>query len=56
MVETRKFKAHDPENKCQMGDVVRIEECPPISRDKRWQVIEVTGHSISNAASEVSSK
>lgn len=56
MVETRKFKAHDPENKCQVGDVVRIEECPPISRDKRWNVIEVTGHAISNAASEVSSK
>lgn len=50
MVETRKFKAHDPENKCQMGDVVRIEECPPISRDKKWHVIEITGHGLTSGS------
>lgn len=36
---SKKYKAHDPDNRCQMGDVVRIGECPPVSRDKRWSVI-----------------
>lgn len=35
-----KFMAHDPENKCKEGDVVRIEECRPISKQKCWQVVE----------------
>jgi small subunit ribosomal protein S17 len=39
---TRKFKAHDPENKCQIGDKVRLRECRPLSKEKRWLVIEVT--------------
>ena len=37
----KKFKAHDPENTCQLGDKVLIEETRPISRDKRWRVKEV---------------
>jgi small subunit ribosomal protein S17 len=41
IVHTRKFKAHDPENKCQIGDRVRLRECRPLSREKRWLVIEV---------------
>ncbi len=41
MTLTSHFKAHDPENECKLGDVVRIEESRPISRDKRWRVIEV---------------
>ena len=36
---SKKYKAHDPENLCQMGDVVRIRECPPISKDKHWNVV-----------------
>ena len=36
-----KFKAHDESNGAQVGDTVRIEECRPMSRDKRWQVVEV---------------
>ncbi len=43
IVETHKFKAHDAENKCQVGDVVRIQECRPLSRDKRWWVVQITG-------------
>jgi small subunit ribosomal protein S17 len=39
---TQKFKAHDAENKCQIGDRVRIQECRPLSKDKRWHVIEIT--------------
>jgi small subunit ribosomal protein S17 len=38
---TQRFKAHDETNECRLGDIVRIEECRPISKDKRWRVIEV---------------
>jgi small subunit ribosomal protein S17 len=36
-----KFKAHDEENKCQMGDKVKIIESRPLSKDKRWEVIKI---------------
>jgi len=36
-----KFKAHDDENKCKRGDVVSIIEARPISKDKRWKVLDV---------------
>ncbi len=36
-----KYMAHDPQNRCQIGDRVRIIESRPISRLKRWQVLEV---------------
>ena len=36
-----KFMAHDPQNKCQIGDKVKIVENRPISKRKRWQVIEI---------------
>lgn len=35
-----KFKAHDENNKCQIGDIVKIIETRPLSKDKRWLVIE----------------
>lgn len=38
---SNKYMAHDQENKCQVGDVVRIMECRPISRRKRWRLMEV---------------
>ena len=37
---TKKYHAHDADNSCKVGDVVRIQECRPISRKKRWQVLE----------------
>ena len=37
----RKFVAHDETNDCHAGDRVRIAECRPISRRKRWRVVEV---------------
>lgn len=37
----RKYKAHDEGNACQMGDVVRIRECRPISKDKKFFVEEI---------------
>lgn len=36
-----KFKAHDEENKCKAGDTVSIIETRPLSKDKRWSVLEV---------------
>lgn len=33
--------AHDEENKCQIGDLVKISECRPLSRHKNWQLVEV---------------
>jgi small subunit ribosomal protein S17 len=38
---TKKFKAHDEENTCGIGDKVRIMETRPLSKDKRWRLIEV---------------
>ncbi len=37
--KSKRYSAHDPENKFKVGDQVRIEECRPISKTKRWQVI-----------------
>jgi small subunit ribosomal protein S17 len=39
--KTNKFHAHDEENTCKVGDTVRIEESRPLSRTKRWRVIEI---------------
>lgn len=39
--KTSKFHAHDEENACKVGDVVRIQESRPLSRTKRWRVIEI---------------
>lgn len=38
--KSKRYHAHDPENKFKTGDVVRIEECRPISKTKSWKVIE----------------
>ncbi len=38
---SRRFKAHDAANECNVGDLVRILETRPISKDKRWRVIEI---------------
>jgi small subunit ribosomal protein S17 len=36
-----KFKAHDEQNDAKIGDTVRIMECRPLSKDKRWRLVEV---------------
>ncbi|MFB8788436.1 MAG: 30S ribosomal protein S17 [Potamolinea sp.] len=41
VVRTKRYKAHDEENKCKEGDRVRIQETRPLSRTKRWQVAEI---------------
>jgi small subunit ribosomal protein S17 len=39
--QTKRFHAHDEHNVCQVGDIVRIEESRPISKLKRWRLVEV---------------
>jgi small subunit ribosomal protein S17 len=41
VVRTKRYKAHDEENKCKVGDRVRIEETRPLSRTKRWSVLDI---------------
>ena len=38
---TERYKAHDDNDACKLGDVVRIQECRPLSREKRWRVVEI---------------
>ncbi|MCE5393433.1 MAG: 30S ribosomal protein S17 [Acidithiobacillus sp.] len=38
---SKKFHAHDDSNHCQIGDIVRIEECRPISKTKSWRLVDV---------------
>src|SRR5205809_4300673 len=39
--QTKRFQAHDEENTCQVGDVVRIEETRPLSKMKHWRLVEI---------------
>ena len=41
MKKTYKLKAHDEENACEIGDEVKVMETRPLSKDKRWRVVEV---------------
>ena len=36
---SKKYHAHDQDNRCKIGDIVRIEECRPISKSKSWRVV-----------------
>jgi small subunit ribosomal protein S17 len=38
---TYRLKAHDEENSCGVGDIVKVMETRPLSRDKRWRVVEI---------------
>lgn len=38
---TYKLKAHDENNECRMGDRVKVMETRPLSRDKRWRLVEI---------------
>lgn len=39
--QTKRFQAHDEANICQIGDTVRIEESRPLSKTKRWRLVEI---------------
>ncbi|MGE0230005.1 MAG: 30S ribosomal protein S17 [Dehalococcoidia bacterium] len=38
---TKRYPVHDPQNAASVGDLVRIEECRPISKTKRWRLVEI---------------
>jgi small subunit ribosomal protein S17 len=38
---SKRYKAHDEENQCRVGDIVRIMESRPLSKEKRWVVVEI---------------
>jgi len=44
MRRSKKYKAHDEENRCAVGDLVRIRETRPLSKEKRWMVEEILRH------------
>ena len=41
MTRTMKLKAHDEENACGVGDIVKVMETRPLSKDKRWRLVEI---------------
>jgi small subunit ribosomal protein S17 len=49
---SKMYAAHDEANLCKEGDVVRIEECRPISRRKTWQVIARNGDTVARAVGD----
>ena len=50
---SKKYKAHDEENMCRVGDVVRIVESHPLSREKRWVVEGIVKRTGAEEATEV---
>jgi len=51
-VRGKRYKVHDPEGKCAVGDTVRIIPCRPISKDKRWELQSILGHQAEALAEE----
>ena len=43
---SRRFLAHDEKNECHPGDTVRIQETRPLSRNKRWRVVEIVNKAV----------
>ena len=41
VTRSKKYKAHDENNDAHIGDTVRIVECRPLSKDKRWRLVEI---------------
>jgi ribosomal protein S17 len=41
LIKTKRYMAHDEKNECYSGDIVLIEESPPISRHKKWMLKEI---------------
>lgn len=53
MRRRKKYKAHDEENRCRVGDLVRIVESRPLSREKRWVVEEIIARAGEKLVTEV---
>ena len=39
--KTKKYHVHDENNECGIGDTVKVMECRPLSKDKRWRLVEI---------------
>ncbi len=50
-----KFKAHDKNNTCKLGDKVLIEETRPLSKTKRWRVVTILERSVEEGGEEIDS-
>jgi small subunit ribosomal protein S17 len=50
---TTKFKAHDERNDARIGDIVRIEETRPLSKEKRWRLVEILKRAEQTVAPEI---
>jgi small subunit ribosomal protein S17 len=46
VIVTKKFKAHDENNTAKTGDIVKIMETRPLSKDKRWRLVEIVEEAI----------
>ena len=42
LTQRTRYKVHDEQNQCEVGDTVLIAECRPLSRDKRWRLSKIT--------------
>jgi small subunit ribosomal protein S17 len=45
LIKTKKYLAHDEQEQCQIGDQVLVQECRPLSKRKRWKLIEILSKS-----------
>ncbi|SEN60947.1 30S ribosomal protein S17 [Lihuaxuella thermophila] len=43
---TKKFKAHDEENRAKVGDIVKIMETRPLSKEKRWRLVDIVEEAV----------
>jgi len=46
MKKSKKFQAHDENNECKMGDIVKVMETRPLSKTKRWRLVEIVERAI----------
>ncbi|OIO37854.1 MAG: 30S ribosomal protein S17 [Candidatus Omnitrophica bacterium CG1_02_46_14] len=53
METSTKFKVHDEKNEAKVGDKVKIQETRPLSKDKRWRLIEILSHGHGKAADDL---
>jgi len=40
---SRKYKVHDERNECRVGQTILFEECRPLSKEKRWRLVQIVG-------------
>jgi len=53
---SRKYQAHDPNNEYKVGDLVEIQECRPISKEKKWRVIRKINSSVGSKNDSTTNK